>query len=174
MSDGPTANKLPYRPCVGIALFSATGLTFIGHRIKPRKGRALAAGFEWQMPQGGIDAGETPIDAARRELFEETNVRSSSLLGELSTWLNYDLPREAVGLRWRDRYRGQTQKWFAFRFDGDEAEINISRPAGGAHEPEFSQWRWESLSALPTLVVPFKRAVYERVAQEFACFAQVS
>ena len=128
-------------------------------------------GHEWQMPQGGIDAGEDPATAARRELYEETNVRSAALIAEGPEWLAYDLPDDARA-RFAGRYRGQTQKWFLFRFEGDEAEIDIHHPAQGQHKPEFAQWRWERFEALPDLVVPFKRAVYVQVAEWFAPLAR--
>jgi putative (di)nucleoside polyphosphate hydrolase len=102
-----------------------------------------------------------------RELYEETNVKSASLIAEAPDWLSYDLPAEA-GNRWRNRYRGQTQKWFLLRFEGEEAEIDIRHPGGGAHKPEFDAWRWERFERLPELVVPFKRAVYEKVVALFA------
>jgi putative (di)nucleoside polyphosphate hydrolase len=153
-----------YRPCAGVALINAAGLVFIGRR-RHQRGSPIA-GHEWQMPQGGIDEGEDPLAAARRELHEETNVRSATLIAEAPQWLAYDLP-EGAGQRFGGRYRGQTQKWFLFRFAGVEAEIDIERPAGGAHEPEFAAWRWERLAALPDLVAPFKREVYVQVAAWF-------
>ena len=158
-----------YRPCAGIALVNKGGEVFIGRRSKERA--APMPGHEWQMPQGGIDAGEEPLAAALRELYEETNVRSATLLAEAPEWLAYDLP-EAARSRFGGRYRGQTQQWFLFRFDGDEAEIDIHRPANGAHKPEFADWRWERFEALPDLVVPFKREVYIQVAQWFAPLAR--
>ena len=157
-------DDLPYRPCVGVMLFNRDGLVFVGRRIDQ-----TVEG--WQMPQGGIDDGEEPYAAALRELYEETNVRSASLIAEAPDWLSYDLPEES-GNRWRSRYRGQTQKWFLLRFEGEEAEIDIRRPAGGAHKPEFDAWRWEQFARLPELVVPFKRAVYEKVVALFAPLAK--
>jgi putative (di)nucleoside polyphosphate hydrolase len=118
------------------------------------------------MPQGGIDDGEAPEAAARRELYEETNVRSISLLAEAPSWFSYDLPPDVAAKAWKGRYRGQTQKWFAYRFEGDEGEIDIGSPAG--HKPEFSAWRWERLDRLPALIIPFKRPVYEKVVEAFA------
>lgn len=125
----------------------------------------------WQMPQGGIDPDEAPLAAAERELYEETNIRSVALLGESDRWLTYDIPASLIGVAWKGRYRGQRQKWFAFRFDGDESEIDVVRPGGGGHKPEFEAWRWERLERAPGLVVPFKRSVYEAVAAEFSRFA---
>lgn len=160
--------SLPYRPCVGIAVFNRAGLAFIGRRVDGPEHVDLT--HAWQMPQGGVDAGEEPWPAALRELREETNIRSVERLGEVAEWLNYDIPRDLIGQAWKGRYRGQTQKWFAARFSGAESEIDIAHPAGAAHA-EFSAWRWEPLQNLPDLVVPFKRAVYDRVVQEFAKFA---
>jgi putative (di)nucleoside polyphosphate hydrolase len=160
-----------YRPCVGVMLLNARGLAFIGRRRPKGKGDAVAQRYEWQMPQGGIDDGEAPFDAARRELYEETNVQSVELLGEASRWLSYDLPPDS-SMRWKGKYVGQTQKWFALRFTGADSEIDIAQPAGGAHEPEFDDWRWEKPSLLPGLIVPFKREVYEAVVEEFGEFLE--
>src|SRR5574337_126289 len=159
---------LPYRPCVGIALVNRAGQVFIGHRKRKRNNETLDA-RSWQMPQGGIDDGEAPFDAARRELWEETNVRSIALAAELPEWLRYDLPEQARG-RWSGRYRGQAQKWFLFRFLGEESEIDVRRPAAG-HEAEFDQWRWEPFERIPEVVVPFKRDVYLAVVKAFAPLA---
>lgn len=153
-----------YRPCVGVALFNRHGLVFIG----ARNGLADTA-YAWQMPQGGIDTGEEPLAAARRELQEETGVRSATLLGHYPGWLAYDLPEEMIRPKWRGRWRGQTQSWFAFRLDGPDSEIDIDHGHDG-QPPEFSAWRWERLEATPALVVPFKQAVYEEIARYFAGF----
>jgi putative (di)nucleoside polyphosphate hydrolase len=166
------SDDLPYRPCVGVALVNREGEVFIGHRKRKRGGEHLDA-RSWQMPQGGIDRGEAPIEAARRELWEETNVRSVELLAELPEWQSYDLPEEARG-RWAGRYRGQTQKWFLFRFLGPDSEIDVHHPAGGRHNAEFDDWRWERFENLPNVVVPFKRQVYETVAAAFAPLAKAS
>jgi len=163
--------SLPYRPCVGLVVFNRAGLAFIGRRIDGPEHVDLT--HAWQMPQGGIDDGEEPWPAALRELHEETNIRSVERLGEIAEWLSYDIPRDLIGQAWNGRYRGQTQKWFAVRFAGAESEIDIAHP-GGAHEPEFSAWRWEKLENIPELVVPFKRPVYDRVVAEFAEFARAS
>ena len=164
----PKFEKLPYRPCVGTAVFNRAGRVFIGRRLDGPEHTDET--HVWQLPQGGIDPGEDPWPAARRELREETNIRSVKKLGEIQEWLSYDIPRHIVGQAWKGKYRGQTQKWFALRFTGDEDEIDIANPDGG-HEPEFMAWRWEPLENIPKLVVPFKRAVYERVVKEFAKLA---
>jgi putative (di)nucleoside polyphosphate hydrolase len=156
-----------YRPCVGIMLLNRQGLVFIGRR---RHKRQEHYEYDWQMPQGGIDPGENAYDAARRELFEETNVSSTRLLAEAPDWFCYDLPREAAKASWKGRYRGQRQKWFALRFEGDETEIDIEVPGGEVH-PEFDAWRWERMERLPELIVPFKRHVYENVVKLFGHFA---
>ena len=144
------------------------GLAFIGRRIGGPE--HIDATHVWQLPQGGIDPGEDPWPAALRELREETNITSVARLGEIAEWLSYDIPPEIAGQAWNGKYRGQTQKWFALRFTGEENEIDIEHPAGG-HEPEFIEWRWEPLQNLAALVVPFKRKTYERVVAEFAKFA---
>jgi putative (di)nucleoside polyphosphate hydrolase len=159
---------LPYRPCVGIMVLNRDGRVFVGRRLGGGPEPADDV-HVWQMPQGGVDGSEEPWDAARRELFEETNIRSIERAGEISEWLSYDLPPDLLGLAWRGKYRGQTQKWFAVRFTGPEREINIAAPGG--HTPEFSAWRWEQMANLPDLVIPFKRKVYERVIAEFKTLA---
>lgn len=160
---------LPYRPCVGLTVINRTGLVFIGRRASGPE--HIDETHVWQMPQGGIDDGEDPWPAALRELYEETNIRSVEKLGAIDDWLTYDIPCEIVGQAWGGKYRGQSQKWFALRFTGEDREIDIATPGGGAHEPEFIAWKWEPMKNLPDLVVPFKRATYERVVREFSRFA---
>ena len=165
----PRFEDLPYRPASGTCVLNRAGLVFVGRRIDGPEHVDMT--HVWQMPQGGVDAGEDPWPAALRELYEETNIRSVEKLGKIKEWLTYDIPREIVGQAWKGKYRGQKQKWFALRFTGDEREIDIAHPAGG-HEPEFVEWRWEPMQNLPDLIVPFKRPVYERVVKEFAKFAK--
>jgi putative (di)nucleoside polyphosphate hydrolase len=159
-------DSLPYRPCVGILVLNADGKVFVGRRIAEPKGEMDGASQLWQMPQGGIDEGEDALVAAKRELYEETGIRSVSLLGTTDGWIRYDLPPELVGIALKGRFRGQMQKWFAFRFEGDEREINIDRPEHGL-KPEFDAWRWERIERLPALIIPFKRQVYESVVESF-------
>lgn len=160
---------LPYRQCVGQMVINPAGLVWVGRRADSEKD-AEGRGTWWQMPQGGIDPGEDPATAARRELFEETAIRSAVTIAEMPIWLTYDLPAELIGVAWGGRYRGQKQKWFAYRFTGEDSEINIT-PAQGL-EPEFVEWRWRPVGDLLELVVPFKRAVYRQVLAEFAPLAR--
>lgn len=166
-----THDDLPYRPCVGVVLFNREGRVWIGKRRWTHDPEHREPDHLWQWPQGGIDEGENPLEAARRELYEETNVSSASLLGEVADWLAYDLQKEMLGIALKGKYRGQTQRWFAFRFEGDDGEIDVVAPGGGAHPAEFSDWRWAELDEAPALVVPFKRPVYEKVAESFRKFA---
>ena len=150
--------KLPYRPCVGVMLMNADGAVFVGQR----KDRYTEA---WQMPQGGVDPGEDPRDAALRELWEETGVTSdlAEIIAETEDWLPYDLPHDLVPQIWKGRYRGQEQKWFLMRFTGTDDQVNIA-----TEHPEFSAWRWQETDQLVEKIVPFKRDVYARVLDAFA------
>lgn len=165
----PSRETMPYRDCVGIAVFNERGLVFIGRR-KPEDDPEASAELDapWQMPQGGIDRGETAAEAGRRELFEETSIRSVELIAEAPGWIYYDLPDEALGIALKGRYRGQRQRWFAYRFTGAESEINVTEPGDGSMPAEFDQWRWEELDRLPDLIVPFKRQAYREVVTAFA------
>ncbi|CAM5349450.1 putative (di)nucleoside polyphosphate hydrolase [Aquamicrobium terrae] len=158
--------SLPYRPCVGTMVLDARGLVWVGHRIPEPDSEFSGTAQLWQMPQGGIDKGEEPLAAARRELYEETGMESLDLVGEAPGWINYDLPPHLVGIAFRGKYRGQTQKWFAFRFHGDVSEIRINPPPGG-HTAEFDRWDWRPMRDLSSLIVPFKRKVYDEVIAAF-------
>lgn len=160
------ADDLPYRPCVGIMVLNRDGLVWSGRRIPVGNSEYDGSPQLWQMPQGGIDKHEDPLKAAYRELYEETGIKSVTLLAEAPHWINYDLPPELIGIGLKGKYRGQTQRWFAFRFEGDEGEIAINPPPGG-HEAEFDQWAWKPMAELPGLIVPFKRTVYENVVSAF-------
>ncbi|MDV4156312.1 MULTISPECIES: RNA pyrophosphohydrolase [Rhizobium] len=160
------AEDLPYRPCVGVMILNRDGLVWAGRRISDGNSEYDGSPQLWQMPQGGIDKGEDPLDAAYRELYEETGMKTVTLLAEARDWINYDLPPALIGIGLRGKFRGQTQRWFAFRFDGDASEIAINPPPGG-HEPEFDAWEWKPMKQLPELIVPFKRAVYDQVVAEF-------
>ena len=149
-------NTLPYRDGVGMMLLNQENLVFVAKRID-----SLAEA--WQMPQGGIDAGETPIEACMRELKEETGTDKATLLRECPDWLNYDLPADLVPRLWGGRFRGQRQKWFALRFTGTDSDINIE-----TEHPEFCEWKWIEMHHLPSLIVPFKRDMYQRLVNEFS------
>jgi len=168
VSRGATLGAdLPYRRSVGAAVFNRDGRVWIGRR-SDADAEGEGEGRWWQMPQGGLDEGEDPYQAALRELYEETSIASVTKIDEARDWFSYDLPAELVSRSWGGgRYRGQTQKWFALRFTGPDSEIDVLHPGGGKHKPEFSDWRWERLERLPDLIVPFKRTVYEQVVAGF-------
>lgn len=157
---------LPYRPCVGVMVLNHEGLVWAGRRLKEGNTEYSGSPLLWQMPQGGIDKGEEPIEAAWRELYEETGIKSASLIEEAPQWLHYDLPKDMLGIGLKGKYRGQKQRWFAFRFEGDESEIQINPPPAG-HSAEFDQWAWKPMDELPNLIVPFKRDVYLGVVEAF-------
>ena len=151
---------LPYRLGVGVVLFHPDGRVFAGMRIDNPEDA-------WQFPQGGIDDGEDPLVAARRELWEETGVTTADLLAESEDWLIYDLPDSLIPKVWKGRYRGQKQKWYAFAFTGTDADVNIA-----TEHPEFRAWAWLPLTEMPDRIVPFKRALYEQVVAAFLPLAQ--
>ena len=157
------AEDLPYRPCVGIMVLNRDGLVWAGRRTPIGNSEYDGSPQLWQMPQGGIDKGEDPLEAAYRELYEETGMKSVSLLADAGRWINYDLPEHLIGIGLKGKYRGQTQRWFALRFTGTEADIDLNT----GDRPEFDAWRWVAIEDLPGLAIAFKRAMYERVVAEF-------
>ncbi len=159
-SDRPDSQH--YRLCAGAMLFSRSGQVWVGQRIDSPNA--------WQMPQGGIEPGEDPAAAALRELHEEVGSGNVALLAEAEGWLKYDLPPALAARAWGGKYRGQMQKWFAFRFLGNDDEFDIH----GVERPEFEAWRWADIADVASLIVDFKRPVYEAVVAEFRCFSQVS
>jgi len=163
-------SEKPYRPNVGIALFNEQGRVFIARRFKDDGPEIILPGLEWQMPQGGIDENEDPGKAVFRELWEETGVRGAEYLAETG-WMTYDFPPYDGPPHRLAVFRGQRQKWFALRFIGSENEIDPLTPRND-QEPEFDQWRWERLDRVAALVVPFRKAIYQTVAKEFARFAK--
>ena len=149
-------NLRPYRPCVGIVLINRAKQVFVGQRLD----NSVEA---WQMPQGGIDDGETAIEAGLREMLEEIGTNNAELVSEHSTWLDYDIPINVANRLWQGQFKGQSQKWLAFHYLGDDQDINID-----TIEPEFRAWKWAEPEALPNLAVPFKRDVYHNIINEFA------
>lgn len=143
-----------YRPCVGLMILNRQGLVFAARRIDTPDA--------WQMPQGGIDPGESPTEAALREMEEEIGTAKAEIVAEHPRWLSYDLPAELRNRVWGGRYLGQTQKWFALRFTGTEQDIDLT-----AHDAEFDAWRWLEMDELPRVIVDFKRGIYEDVVAEF-------
>lgn len=150
-------HSLPYRPCAGVMLINRDGDAFVGQRLDS----TLEA---WQMPQGGIDPGEDALDAAYRELWEETGIAREhvELIAIAPETLEYDLPEDLIGKVWKGKWRGQRQQWFLFRFTGQDSDVHIETA-----EPEFRAWRWVEPSQLPLLIVPFKRALYQRLLELF-------
>ena len=151
-----------YRPCAGIALFNGAGKVFLAQRT------GFMVEYGWQMPQGGIDTGEDPLPAAYRELTEETSIPADqvTLLGAIDEWLSYDFDAEAIARgKMAKKFRGQAQRWFAFRLNGPDSLINLE-----TETPEFEQWEWTDLATAVERIVPFKKDVYARIATEFAKF----
>ena len=151
-------NKLPMRLGVGIILLNKDNEVFVGKR----KDNPID---KWQMPQGGIDNNEKPLDAMKRELEEETSVTNIKILKEVNSWLEYELPPHLLGKIWKGKYRGQTQKWFIVRFIGNDKEINLK-----TKKPEFIEWRWISHKLLTEVIVDFKKNVYKKLEVEISDF----
>ena len=150
--------SLPYRPCAGVMLINRDGQVFVGQRLD----NILEA---WQMPQGGIDPGEDPLEAAYRELWEETGVTRAhvELVATAPDELTYDLPDDLIAKVWKGKWRGQRQRWFLYRFLGEDGDIDIA-----TEHQEFRAWRWVDPTELPQIIVPFKRTLYEDVLTAFA------
>ncbi len=157
---------LPYRPNVGAVLFNADGLILVARRADMPNAEGAPGG--WQLPQGGVDKGEDLRTAVLRELEEEIGTAKADIIAEHPEWLNYDLPPELLGKALGGKYRGQTQKWFALRFTGTDADIRLDLDP----HPEFDAWRWARLAELPAMAVAFKREIYERLTKDFAEFAK--
>lgn len=151
---------LPYRPCVGVILVNRDGLVWAGRRLPNEEYTGQTR--LWQFPQGGIDEGEDAQAASLRELYEETSIRSVSLLTVIPGWLTYDLPDHLIGVALKGRFRGQKQRWFVYRFEGSEDEINVVAPPDGA-SPEFDDWAWLAIEDVPPRAVSFKVDLYERL-----------
>jgi putative (di)nucleoside polyphosphate hydrolase len=149
----------PYRKGVGMVLFNGDGLVFVARRID-------TTAEAWQLPQGGIDDGESPRDACLRELEEEIGTDKAEIIAETDDWLAYDLPEDIADKVWKGRFRGQEQKWYGLRFLGDDGDIDLD-----TDHPEFCEWKWLPVAELPDMIVPFKRALYERIVD---CFADLS
>ncbi len=155
MSQYSPYNHLPFRPCVGIMMLNHEKKVFVAKRIDTR----LEA---WQMPQGGIDGEEKPEEAMMRELMEEIGTNNVEIIAESKDWHNYTIPDHLVAKLWGGKYQGQRQKWFLVRYRGKDGDINIA-----TKDPEFSSWKWAEAEKLPELIVPFKRALYAELVEEF-------
>jgi len=150
--------EIPLRVGVGIVLLNDNNEVFVGKRIDNPKDF-------WQMPQGGVDKSENFLDAAKRELKEETSIKNVKLIKEIEGWLTYELPKDLLGKIWKGKYRGQKQKWFIMKFLGNKNEININ-----TKKPEFLNWKWIKPSELPEVAVNFKINIYKKISKELSTF----
>ncbi len=150
--------SLPLRTGVGVAVLNSKNRVFVGKR----KDNPID---KWQMPQGGVDPGETLLQAMKRELFEETSIKKIKILKELDYWLEYELPENLVGIIWQGKFRGQKQKWFVVRFLGSDSEINLK-----TKKPEFIEWKWLEINKLPDVIVEFKKNIYKTLVKELQKF----
>lgn len=151
-------NKLPLRTGVGIVVLNSNNKVFVAKRKDNPNG-------SWQMPQGGVDPNEKLEAAMKRELIEETSIKNIKIIKELNYWLEYELPKNLLGIIWKGKYRGQKQKWFIVKFLGQESEININ-----TKNPEFIEWKWIEIEKLPSVIVAFKKHIYERLLTEIKEF----
>ena len=156
MSNKP----LPLRTGVGVVVLNSKNKVFVGKRRDNPIDK-------WQMPQGGVDQGETLIQAMKRELAEETSIKNIKILRELDYWLEYELPKNLIGIIWQGKYRGQKQKWFIVRFLGSDNEINLK-----TKKPEFIEWKWLEINKLPDVIVDFKKDIYEKLVEELYNFTE--
>ncbi len=156
MSNKP----LPLRTGVGVVVLNSKNKVFVGKRRDNPIDK-------WQMPQGGVDQGETLIQAMKRELAEETSIKNIKILRELDYWLEYELPKNLIGIIWQGKYRGQKQKWFIVRFLGSDNEINLE-----TKKPEFIEWKWLEINKLPDVIVDFKKDIYEKLVEELYDFTE--
>ena len=153
-----TPKKLPLRLGVGAVVLNKKNQVFVGKR----KDNPID---KWQMPQGGVNTGENLIDATKRELHEETSIQNIKILNEIDGWFEYELPKNLLGKIWKGRYRGEKQKWFVVKFLGNDGEINLH-----TDKPEFIEWRWLDIENLPSVIVDFKRKVYEQLLPKIRNF----
>ena len=160
----PDREQMPYRDCVGVAVFNADGRVFVGRRMpEDDPEHTSEAPSPWQMPQGGIDKGEDPEKAVFREMKEEIGTDNARIIGVMEDWVTYDIPERTAKKLWGGKYKGQKQKWIALEYLGTDDDIDLEAD----DHPEFSQWKWVPIEDLLDYVVPFKRDVYKRVMEEF-------
>ena len=152
------SQKLPMRKGVGVIILNKENKVFVGKR----KDNPIN---KWQMPQGGVDDGEDNLSAMKRELLEETSIRSIELLKEIDGYFEYELPKNLVGIIWKGKFRGQKQKWFITKFVGNENEINLN-----TKNPEFIEWKWVSIEELPDVIVDFKKSMYQKLSKKIKLF----
>ncbi|MCK5446109.1 MAG: RNA pyrophosphohydrolase [Rhodospirillaceae bacterium] len=157
MNEPKPSSRLPYRIGVGAMIINTEGRVFVAQRID-------TPGDAWQMPQGGIDEGEDPSEAVFREVEEEIGTTNMEIIGQSSGWLVYDIPEPLRASLWGGKYRGQKQKWYLMRFQGNDADVNLDHH----HHPEFSSWKWAALNDVIDLIVPFKRPLYAQIVGEFS------
>ena len=150
--------KLPLRVGVGVIVLNSKNLIFVGRRVDNPVNM-------WQMPQGGVEKNEYLLSAMKRELYEETSIKSIEVLKELDKWLEYELPKNLLGKIWKGKFRGQKQKWFIARYTGDESEINVNTEC-----PEFIDWKWIKMDELPNVAVDFKKQTYKKLLSELKKF----
>ena len=158
MPEIKNTDFLPYRPCVGMMIINKEKMIFVAKRMDTK----IQA---WQMPQGGIDLGETPSKAAMREMEEEIGTSNGRIIAESKNWYSYDIPKFLIHKLWNGCYKGQRQKWFLIEYTGSDSDINLR-----TKNPEFTEWRWANVNELPEIIIPFKKRLYDSVVKEFKTF----